>query len=114
MKKKKHSPKTIRINEILSKGRCQKCNKVLEMFYFCEKNLWNSKKLVEIILCKKCLDDLILEITEGDNIKQKVFLPILKFMRGDIEETTIPLLMTYPIEIAEPVNEEFQDNSYKK
>lgn len=88
--KKHHSPKSIRINEKISKGRCQSCNKVSEVFYFCEKNLYFNKKLVEIILCKDCLNKLILEISEGEDKAKKVFLPILKFMRGDKVEVIDP------------------------
>jgi hypothetical protein len=108
-KKKNHSPRTIRINEELSKGRCQKCNKVSSVHYFCEKNLLYNRKVVEIILCSKCLNDLIFEISEGNDIKQKVFLPILKFMRGDRDEVTVPLPMVHSVEVAEPVNDELQN-----
>lgn len=86
MSKKHHSPKTIRINEKIEKGRCQHCSKVSQVFYFCEKNLYFNKKIVEIILCEKCLNDLILEIVEAGDDRIKIFLPILKFMRGDVVE----------------------------
>lgn len=97
-KKKNHSPTTIRINEELSKGRCQKCNKVSSVHYFCEKNLLYNRKVVEIILCSKCLNDLIFEISEGNDVKQKVFLPILKFMKNEMNTEIIKIPMRYEVE----------------
>lgn len=87
--KSHHSPKTIRILEHLSRGRCQHCGEVSQVKYFCEKNLYFNKKIVEIILCESCLTKLIIEISESEDNMRKVFLPILKYMRGDKVEKVI-------------------------
>ena len=81
------SPRNIRINEKLQKGRCDNCKKVGEVLYFCEKDRFYDRKLVEVILCEKCLSKLIIEFQENkDDIRSKMYLPILKFMKGEKEE----------------------------
>ena len=79
-----HNPRTTRINEKLQKGRCDNCRKVGEVLYFCEKDRFYDRKLVEVTLCEECLSQLIVDLKEDkENTRSKVFLPILKFMKGD-------------------------------
>ena len=84
---KKHSPRNLRISEKLQKGRCDNCKEVNEVLFFCEKDVFYDRKLVEITLCEGCISKLIIEFEENkEDMRSKLFLPILKFMKGDIKE----------------------------